>query len=322
MSISGNSPLTGHLLTLFTTLVWGLTFVSTKMLLEDFTPAEVLIDRFFLGLAVLYVLYPRLQRLRSWEDELCKLGAAFFGVTFYFVLENNALRLAPAANVSLIVSTVPFFSGLLDRFIGEHNRLNPSFFWGMACALGGIALLGWEDLNLGEGLWGDVLALGAAVSWAFYNIFVRRLYLRGYDSLSLTRSIFTYALLLTLPLLLFTGYEFKGECLIKPANALNLIFLGVIATSLCFFTWNIAVRILGSVKTSIYLYGQPVVAALAAVPLLHEHLTLPVVTGIVLTVVGLIISQGPRLKHERQRRECAADPAKSGHTLPGRAGDE
>ena len=74
-------------------------------------------------------------------------------------------------------------------------------------------------------------------------------------------------------------------------NLLNLLFLGFGASALCFVTWNLAVKILGSVKTSVYIYMVPVITAVTSALILHEKLTRTIISGIVLTLIGLFLSE-------------------------------
>ena len=112
----------GHLYAIFIIVVWGLTFVSSKILLRDFTPVEILFDRFLLATLALFVVCPKSLKFISWKVELYSALVGFFGITLYFVFENNALIYTNAANASLIVSTSPFFVGLLNRLRGGYYR--------------------------------------------------------------------------------------------------------------------------------------------------------------------------------------------------------
>ncbi len=93
-----------------------------------------------------------------------------------------------------------------------------------------------------------------------------------------------------LPALFFTGFKMDTRGFTNVKYLLNLVFLGAGASAMCFVTWNYAVKILGAVKTSIYIYIVPVVTVLASVAILHEKITIIPAAGIVLVLAGLIIS--------------------------------
>ena len=74
----------------------------------------------------------------------------------------------------------------------------------------------------------------------------------------------------------------------------NLVFLGLGASALCFVTWNMAVKELGPVKTSLYIYLVPALTVLASAAVLGDPLTPPVVAGVLLTIAGLFLSEFAR----------------------------
>ena len=160
----------GHAAALMTILIWGTTFVSTKVLLRDFTPVTVLFTRFVIGYAFLWCLRPRLLPLSGWKKELLFAGAGLTGVTLYFLLENIALTYTFASNVGIIVAVVPFFTALLAHFLLKGEGFSRRFFLGFAAAFTGIFLImanGAFVLELNPA--GDVLALGAGAitKWLF-----------------------------------------------------------------------------------------------------------------------------------------------------------
>ena len=99
----------GHLTALFTVLIWGTTFISTKVLLDDFQPVEILFIRFALGLAALFIACPQRMRGVTRRQELLFAGAGLCGVCLYYLLENIALTYTLASNVGVILSVIPFF---------------------------------------------------------------------------------------------------------------------------------------------------------------------------------------------------------------------
>ena len=104
--------LAGHLLTCFTITVWGATFISSKILLRDFIPIEILFDRFLLGFIAMWIIFPHIMRVKSLRHEIIMAIAGLFGITLYFLCENIALVYSKAANVGVIIASVPFFSSL------------------------------------------------------------------------------------------------------------------------------------------------------------------------------------------------------------------
>jgi len=91
-------------------------------------------------------------------------------------------------------------------------------------------------------------------------------------------------------LLIAYPHRLKGTSK-KQELTLNILFLGLCASALCFVTWNLAVRLLGAVKTSIYIYLVPVITAVTSVIVLSERITWISALGTILTLAGLFISE-------------------------------
>lgn len=280
-----------HICAVIVILFWGMTFVSSKVLLKDFTPVEILFNRFVIATLTLLLLAPKALKIISWRVELYSAFCGFYGVTIYFVFENNALRFSNASNVSLIVSTAPLFVAILNRLTDRNARLGKYFLLGFFIAMSGIACLSFSSLSLQLNPEGDLMALGCAVVWGLYSVYVVKLHRLGISTMVMTIKSFFYAVLCTVPCMFFYGYDLKPDCLLKPVNIVNYLFLAVLASSLSFLIWNKAIAYLGSVKTNVYLYATPVVTAAGAVICIDEKITVYLLLGMVLSIAGLVISQ-------------------------------
>lgn len=283
----------GHLAALATILVWGTTFVSTKVLLRDFAPLEILFFRFLVGYVTLLLIRPRFPGIRKLREEALFMAAGLCGVTLYFLLENIALTCTFASNVGVIICLAPFFTAMLACLFLRGERLRPRFFAGLLVALAGVALIAFNGsavLRLNP--LGDMLAALAALIWAAYSILMRRIGELGADTVLCTRRVFFYGLLFMLPALPLLGFEWKPDRLTELPNLLNLLYLGFGASAICFVAWNWTVRVLGAVRTSAYIYLVPVVTVVSSAVILHERLTGLAVIGTALTLIGLLVSEG------------------------------
>lgn len=282
----------GHGAALLTILIWGTTFISTKVLLTSFQPVEILFLRFVLGFLALCLIYPRRLQLGERRQELWFAAAGLCGVTLYYLLENIALTYTLASNVGVLVSVSPVFTALFSHFLLRREKLRPSFFAGLAVALAGVVLLSYNGsavLKLDPR--GDVLALLAAAIWSAYSLITRHISSFGYSVVQTTRRIFAYGLVFMLPALLIFGFRPSLEAVLEPVNLLNLVYLGLGACALCFVTWNFAVGKLGAVKTSTYIYLVPVVTLATSALVLGEPVTPLSAVGAALTVAGLALSE-------------------------------
>lgn len=287
-----SKDLYGHLAASVSILFWGSTFISSKILLNSFTPIEILLLRFTIGFFALLLAYPHILKPKSLKEEFMFAMAGLSGVTLYFLFENTALTYSFASNVGIIVSINPFFTAILAHFTLKGEKLRPSFFAGFITAILGIVLI-----NLNGSFYfklnplGDTLAVLASAVWAVYSVITKKICEKNYNTIACTRRIFFYGILLTIPFCLFTGIRPDISKIVSGVNLFNLLFLGLGASALCFVTWGYAVGILGAIKTSVYIYLNPVITIIASILILHERITWLTALGAVLTMAGLFLSE-------------------------------
>lgn len=299
-----NPQATGHLSALVTILIWGTTFISTKVLLVAFQPVEILFIRFVLGLIALVLVCPHRLKGTTPRQELTFAAAGLCGVCLYYLLENIALTYTLASNVGVILSVAPFFTAILSHVVFKGTeKLHPSFFGGFVLAMAGIALISFNGSVLSLNPMGDLLALLAALVWACYSILTKKISGYGYSTLITTRRVFCYGIAFMIPAMFLFDVQWELSALAQPVYLLNLIFLGLGASALCFVTWNTAVKLLGPVRTSVYIYMSPVITVVTSALILHEPVTPLAAGGMALTLAGLFLSEGrplrPRAKAEQ-----------------------
>ena len=280
----------GQAAALITILIWGTTFISTKVLLTALSPIEILFLRFVIGYLALWLAAPRRLVLTERKQEGWFAAAGLCGVALYYGFENLALSMTQASNVGVIISIAPFFTVLFSAVFLKQKRPGLRFFLGFLMAMAGILLISFNQQAVEIHPLGDGLAVIAAMIWAIYCLISRKISELGYNVLLTTRRTFFYGLVLMLPLVM-TQFSADFQILSEPSVLLNLVFLGLGASALCFVTWNYAVGILGSVKTSVTIYIVPVITAVASAWVLHEPLTPRVILGLGLTRGGLLRSQ-------------------------------
>lgn len=286
----------GHLTALFTVLIWATTFIATKLLLQAFSPVEILVFRFLLGVGALYAGCPRLLRVRNAGQELTFAAAGLTGACLYYLLENLALTCTTAANVGVIVAASPLFTALFAWAAGGEWP-GGRFFLGFLTAVSGICLLSLPELLGGSlHLRGDLLALGGAAVWGVYSNLVSRISTFGYSVLQTTRRTFLYGLLFMLPACVGMEFQWGLERFCDPAHLAAFLYLGVGACAVCFATWGMAVKVLGPVRTSVYIYLSPAITMACSAGILREQITLWSLAGAALTLAGLVLSQWDSLR--------------------------
>lgn len=283
----------GRLAATATIAIWGTTFISTKLLLPAFLPIEILALRFTLGIVCLSLLFPRRLRVPCWRQEALFIAAGACGVFLYYLLENIALTHTLASNVGVIMCVSPFFSALLESLSGRGCHLrSPYFLAGAAIATTGICLIGFNEGKVELSPSGDLLALLAAAVWACYSELMQKISGHGYPVALATRRIFCWGVLMMAPLAILQGdmASLPGR-LANPSHVFNLVFLGAGASALCFVSWNYALRALGAVRVSLYIYATPVITIVTAMIVLGEKLTPWAMLGCALALAGLALSQ-------------------------------
>jgi drug/metabolite transporter (DMT)-like permease len=286
----------GHLAAFFTIFVWGITFISTKMLLVPFSPLEIMFYRFILAILALFIVNPprpawgKLDR-HTLRDEWKPMLAGLCGVTLYFIFQNIALTYTLAANVGVLTSIAPLFTALVSRFFLKE-KLKANFFAGFTAAIAGIILIAFNgSVVLKLNPLGDLLSILAALVWAFYSVTIKKINVPQSAVFALTRKIFIYGLVFMLPVLPLFQFRLGLERLTVLPYLLNLLFLGVVASALCYVSWNYAVHVLGPVKTSVYIYMIPIITIIVSALVLHETITLVSGIGMALILTGMALSE-------------------------------
>lgn len=301
---------TGYLLAAVTVFIWGITFVSTKSLLNYFSSLEIMFIRYFAAYIALWIIRPKVLKLENRKEEILFALAGLAGVTLYQFTENVAINFTTASNVSIIVSICPMFTAIISQIFLKEKHITFWFVLGFVIALSGIALVsfnGHAEFHLSPK--GDLLALAAGISWGFYSMLISVINRRSYESILCTRRYFFYAVLWMIPLLIWGALKKTPDASVyvnlsaadnalrfsRPMNWVNLLFLGLGASALCFVLWNIVCHSLGTVKATVGIYLIPVVTIVFAFIFLHEKITWMGLLGAALTITGLLIS-GKRKK--------------------------
>lgn len=283
-----------HIGIFITAGVWGSSFVSTKVLMEEghFSPVEMYVYRFAAAYLLILLLTFKKILSHSWRDELTFFICGVCAGSLYFVTENYALANTTSGNVSLLVSISPIFTTLLVAAFYKV-KLKAGVIIGSVVAFIGVACVIFSN---GEGFEihpkGDLLAIGAAAAFGVYTVLVRRL-IPLYSSLFITRKLFFYGVITALPLLLIQAEPYHIGLLFdmaQPKYLLNFLFLVLICSMMAYVVWNEGMKILGSVVANNYLYFQPLFTMVLGYFIFGEEIRLLGYVGCVLVIGGLIMT--------------------------------
>lgn len=281
-----------HLMAIVTIIFWGTSFVSTKILLEyGFSAIFIFVVRFIFTYLLLLILSHDTLFSKNRKDEMLLFLGGIMGGTLYFWLENTALMHSPSSNVSLIVCTNPLIIFIVVSLLFKKEPLNRRQVIGSLLTFMGMILVvlnGHFCLHLSPK--GDLLALGAAITWVIYSISVKKLH-EKYSSLFITRKIFFYSCLTAIPLLLIERPDIPWENFKAPAVIVNFLLLAIFSSLFGYLVWNLVLKELGTVLASNYIYSIPLVTIITAVIVLNERVTWVALLGALAIVVGMVMAE-------------------------------
>jgi drug/metabolite transporter (DMT)-like permease len=271
--------------------IWGSTLVSTKKLIQvGMRPDEIFYVRFFLAyIGLLFFVRKRLWA-DNWKDELLMVLLGITGGSLYFITENLAVGLTYVNNVSFIVSTSPIFTMIFVLLTYRELKVKRILIIGTVLALLGVGIVifnGQVVLHLNPA--GDLLSVVASLCFGVY-CYLTKILGDKYDSAFLTRKVFAYGLLTSLPILLFNPWQFPVAKMLEPTVMANLLFLGVVASCACFALFNKSINRLGAVTCSNYVYFIPVATVIFSAIFLEEPMTTIAYIGSALILVGVIMA--------------------------------
>ena len=197
---------------------------------------------------------------------------------------------------------VPFFTGIFSMIVFKGQEpMKPTFFVGFLVSMAGVVLISFNGSQVHVNPFGDFLSLLAAIVWGIYSILTKKIGMMGYNTIKTTRRMFFYGILWMIPIMLYEKVHISVADFIKPINLGNFLFLGIGASAICFLTWSLSVKLIGVIKTSVYIYASPVVTVVASAIILKEQITLLLVIGMVLTLVGLLVSENKIVIKRKQQ---------------------
>lgn len=286
-----------HLVAFVIVVIWGTTFVWTKLLIaEGISPAQIFTLRFIIAYLLLLAFSLLSGKTHKWwsdscKDELIMILLGITGGSIYFLAENEALRFTTATNTSLIVCSCPLFTMLAHRLVFKNHHLKSREMAGSVIACLGMVIVvlnGRFILHLSP--IGDLLAFTACLCWAVYSLLMRPI-LQRYSSLFITRKVFFYGIVTILPYYLIVPGFPSVEVLIRPEILVNFLFLGCIASMLCFLGWNWCISRLGTVEATNWVYLNPLATIVAAAIVLNEAITPYFLIGSLLILLGLYLTE-------------------------------
>jgi drug/metabolite transporter (DMT)-like permease len=267
---------------------WGLSFVSSKAILNTgFPPLTMVFLRFLIASVVLVLLQRRMHpgfRLRR-QDRLYVVLSALFGVFLYFVCESRGIKFTSASNAALITAIIPALT-VAAEYLFYRNLVRWYQAIGIALSILGVYFVVQRTPgNYDQPLLGNLLMFGACFSWVAYNIFSKNLH-QGLSGVSLTtyQSVIGAAMLLPLALSEYRAWSFSSTVV-----WLNLLYLGLVCTALSFFLYLFALSRLGPVRVTSFINLVPVISVAGGMVILGEELLPAQMLGGLAILLGVFL---------------------------------
>jgi drug/metabolite transporter (DMT)-like permease len=285
-----NKTIIGILCGLGAASIWGGMYVVSKVVLDIIPPFFLVSLRLLLGAATLAIAllmrgFPSISR-QQWLEIL---GVGFVGYGVSLSLQFLGTKLSTAANGSLVTSATPAFV-LIFASLLLREKITPLRLAALALSTGGVvAVIDPRSAQLDPDLFlGNILLLGAAVTWALYSVLVRKT-TRQTDVLLFSLIAFLGGLPVSMPAGVWE-WQTTGIGEITPGVIGGVLFLGVISTALAMVLWNTAFAYVDAGLASLTFFAQPVVGTLLGWLFLGEEITPLFLLGGLLIGFGLVIA--------------------------------
>lgn len=264
-------------------LVWGVSFVATRVVVQSLPPLTTALLRFLIATGVLILLSRKRPILFSWHI----FFAGFWGITLYFAFENAALVYTFPTSASLIVSSAPILYTLFSHLVQRRHTTLLEYLASIIAFFGVAIVILNGQLVLKINPVGDLLLLGAALSWVFYTYHVEKIL--NAESLPVVCGITLWGVILLIPFsaLEFFNHRFTVENTVGIKEILALLYLGVVCSGIAYVFWNSGIKNVGARYTTNTIYFIPIVTAMADSLLLGNIPNGYTISGAILVILGL-----------------------------------
>jgi len=287
--------ITAYIEVTFAVIVWGASFIATKLALRDLSPVTVVWLRFAIGVIILGIATKmRHQFSLPKKQEWLYFGLlGFLGITFHQWLQSTGLLTVQASTTAWIVATTPVFIGILS-WIFLHEKLGWLQITGIILAALGVLLVvskgNIRGLFSGPfGTPGDILILISAPNWAVFSI-LSSSGLKKYQATQMMFFVMAIGWLFT-SILFFTGGGISELGRLTWSSFIGIGFLGIFCSGLAYIAWYDGLQALPASQIGAFLYMEPLVAVIVAWAILGESILLITLAGGVIILLGVRLVQ-------------------------------
>ena len=279
-----------HLLAFIAVFFWGVSLLSTRILLGNgFTPNNITFFRFLIAGIIINISLRNKKKIKiEKKDRKYFYLTALCGVTLFYYFENTGLKFTTVSNTALITATIPLFTLLI-----AYSLLRKKMVWqnlvGIPLSLGGTFILFYKDIiESGVHLKGDIFVFGSVLMWSIYSFIYKRI-MHKYDVSFFTYKVFSYGVIFLIPVMIFEYKNFSNIKLNIVAG-LHMLFLAVCCSYLGYYFWNLAVKNIGIKTIANLILFLPIVSISAGIIFLNEPFTINLVISTVLIMLGAYLT--------------------------------
>lgn len=276
---------------IITNIIWGASAPIFKWALDDIPPFSFAFFRFFLSALILLPF--TLHTLKVKKADLIKLSVlAFFGFFIHISLFLIALTVSSSINAPVIASSAPIFL-LLGSFIFLKEKIRKKVLIGTVISLIGVILIIIRPIfenGMDGAILGNIFFLIATISFVIYTIMLKD-YKLPYSSFTVTFYMFLFSTIIFLPFFLWEVGIQESIISFTGKSAIGVLFAAIFTSVLGYLFYNFAIRYIKANETGIFLYIDPIITVLIAVPLLGEKVTPYFIIGSILVFIGIFIAE-------------------------------
>ena len=282
-------------------IIWGSSFVFTKICLRSLDPIALIWLRLFISLFALCPIAFLFYRdaFKFHLKDLKFLGLlAVFEPFLYFLGENFSLVYLPASLVSVIVATIPIFATVAAVLVFREKPSAINTLGIVISICGTMFILFWDNAGFYTvNIRGVLLAFLAVFSAVCYIMILKKL-LHNYNPIALlTWQNIIGCLLFTSLLPVFSDFKAIGNSLFAVSGKEGvmlwtaLLVLSLFCSTIAFLFFSAAIKTGGIVKTNIFSNIVPIVTFILATIMGQEKFSLIKISAVFIVVGGLILTQ-------------------------------